>query len=514
MPRVQTKPIVKPHVPPSPRSKDPGSHKCKHNKTEDEVHDCCGSCRKQKRLRDCTYVVRCSRCINLDKAQFARYLAFVHRNKARQERRKSSPKKAKMQSGDATGAGNADEVVITGSDPANTVPALKSPLPAEEEIQPSQNPANRRPTRARSLATEVVDLACMSLTDMQDSDMQVPSIDTLVAMGLHPNTLKLAQSSEQVSNMPIREVSVMAFKVYGTPRSQPAPSTSASQRQPTPQRQPSESDSSVHSDPDAEASDEDDVIIGSGDEAAEVASQTSSGAGSQAVGFRELFSFISDNARVDARIIDGDSQPFRPPALEGDRDEDDLTGRVCLTATALLNNIVRSRQAVVAKDLGAEGRVTPGPQKGVASLCVKMRPYAPADDVWPTAALKYTPQKPWLMPVPSSANIPLTAGDACLLESAMRETSNIADRVNAALEAMRPMCNELWQEPMFQAIFKFIARAAMDITKRSTFAAAALVQVGTLQFLCFKKTGGGTASCCPSVCRSPVVTPFLTVTVC
>ena len=380
-----------------------------------------------------------------------------------------------MQAGDAskTAEVDTDQVVITGSDPAGSVPPQKS---QEDDIPLSQNPANRRSPRTKSASTAVIDFACMSLSDMQESDMQVPAIDTLVAIGMHPNTLTLARRSDHVARMPLRDVSAMAFEVYP---SQPAPSTSGTHRQSVPQPAPSESGSSDRDEQDADASDEDDGMGGSGDDAAEVASQTSSGVGVQSVGFRDLFAFIADNARVDARVIDGDSQPFRPPALEGDREEEDLTGRVCLTATSLLNNIVRTRQATVAKDLGPEGRITPGPAKGAASLNVKMRPYAPADDTWPTAALKYTPQKPWLMPVPSGATVPLTAGDACTLESSMRETSNIADRVNAALEAMRPLCNEQWHEPMFQALFKFIAKAAMDITKRSTFAAAAIIQVGT-----------------------------------
>ena len=81
------------------------------------------------------------------------------------------------------------------------------------------------------------------------------------------------------------------------------------------------------------------------------------------------------------------------------------------------------------------------------------------------------------MPVRKGASLRLTSGDAMLLEAAMRESSNIADRINAALEAMRAFCDELWSDQTFQALFKFIAKAAMDVTKRSTFAAAAMAQV-------------------------------------
>ena len=111
-------------------------------------------------------------------------------------------------------------------------------------------------------------------------------------------------------------------------------------------------------------------VIAVSDDAAEVALQTSSTA---SLGFCDLFAIIADNARVDACVIDSDAVPFRPPALKGDVDKsDDLTGQVCLTATELFNNIVRKRQATMAKDLGPEGHVTVRPSSGASELNVKI----------------------------------------------------------------------------------------------------------------------------------------------
>ena len=91
---------------------------------------------------------------------------------------------------------------------------MNSPPRSCEDIQPSQNPANRcSPRNKGKPVAQDTDFPYLSLNTMQLQGMQVPDISTLVAIWLHTNTLKLAQTSEHASNMPLRDVSSMAFNV-------------------------------------------------------------------------------------------------------------------------------------------------------------------------------------------------------------------------------------------------------------------------------------------------------------
>lgn len=462
--------------------------KCAHKRREGDPHEICEGCRKSRNIQLCDWDNRCCQCRHLSNDEFAAYLKGREANDAKLAQRKAKDPKASSAPPEADGSGDASLPPAASAVAENFAVEnlLQGNSDATQDVPPETQPDEPLTTAAEHNRA----LRDMSFRQILDAGIDLPNAYDI---DLHPGTYQLAQQSTVMFDLPLRQVSAVAYSNDNTQAyyqavqpspSTPAASTSGAKRSgkrvsekpplriPTPKSQDGDEESSDEEEAGSTA--EDTVCDTSVEESVPVPP-----------GMTEMFRFIAEQTGLSCESKQREPKAIKSTVQQGKGTD---TTHLNLSLAPPVIKAIRQRLEEMSKEKTRElGKLFA--QSTV--LKVGVTPYDTPDDVWPSEAPKLVgADDNWIPIVAKGAKMSITWADAMQIESMMRTANLVAGALDSTFAALAAQfTSPMVDDPMFKLLFEHVGRAIADIVKSTTNASTSLMQVLTVN-----KTGGGSTA--------------------